>query len=657
MKPYFASLFVLLAVLSCASEREPSYDVTSPDSLIAVSVAIDKGQPTYSVAYRGEEIIERSALGYDSLNHFALDRNFEVRAVKRSHRDTTWSPLYGKTSTLRDHHNQLTVELAQKGAESRRLQVVFRVYNDGVAFRYVLPEQDGIQHATVYEEGTEFNFGQNHKTYVFRRPPEGFYGRPSGGENSSYEGVYRPDSLGALAPDEIVAMPMLVDAEEAWVAISEANLTNYSGLYLQPSEKTGNFTSLLHPEYKLTGLSKNYTGIGPADWTVKSGLPLRSPWRVLMVQENPGTMIESTLVPSLNAPAAQKDTSWIQPGLAVWPWWNGRYTSDPAIPNEQISVPMLKRYIDFADENQLPYLLIDLGWPAIDIQEVIRYAKERDVGFFLWVEEKDLREGRLDSTFQTYQEWGAAGVKVDFLFPDQQGNVQFLHEILRSAGRHRLMVNVHGIHKPTGIRRTYPHFLTREGVLALEFSRNNEKPTPEHNVTLPFTRGLLGPMDYTPGTFDPDGPPGIPRRVQTTRMQQMAMYVVYYSPLQMIPGYPESYEPFPKAWDVIRTMPTVWDDTRFIKGAPADYVVLARRKGATWYVGAMTDEQPRDLRVPLGFLASGKAYEAQLFQDGDSRPGDPHLGIDYRSAQVTRDTTVSLSLAGAGGAVLVLEPK
>jgi len=184
---------------------------------------------------------------------------------------------------------------------------------------------------------------------------------------------------------------------------------------------------------------------------------------------------------------------------------------------------MLKRYIDFAEENQLPYIFIDLGWPAIDIQEVIRYAKERDVGFFLWVEEKALREGRLDSTFQTYQEWGAAGVKVDFIFPDQQDNVQFLHDILRSAAQHRLLVNVHGVHTPTGIWRTYPHFLTREGVLAHEFSRKNEKPTPEHNVTLPFTRGLLGPMDYTPGTFDPDGPPGISRQVQTTRMQQMAM--------------------------------------------------------------------------------------------------------------------------------------
>jgi hypothetical protein len=242
MSKYCPLLLALLTVLSCAPERDQVHEVTSPDSLITLSVAVQDGKPTYSVRYGGEEIIERSGLGYDSLNHFALDRDFEVSSVKRRSRDSTWSPLYGTSSTIRDHHNQLMMDLTQTGGEERRLQILFRVFNDGVAFRYVLPEQDALQQATIYDEGTEFNFGQNHKTYVFRRPPEGFYGRPSGGEGSSYEGVYRPDSLATLDPDEIVAMPLLVDAEQAWVAISEANLTDYAGLYLQPREQTGNFT-------------------------------------------------------------------------------------------------------------------------------------------------------------------------------------------------------------------------------------------------------------------------------------------------------------------------------------------------------------------------------------------------------------------------------
>jgi alpha-glucosidase len=657
MCKYSPLLLLLGVLLSCTSEQEGPHRVVSPDSSIEVSVMVNEGRPLYSVEYEGQTLLQPSRLGYDSLNTLSLDRQLEVARVRHTERDTTWAPLYGKTASITDHHREMVVTFRQRRAPGRHLQAVFRVFNDGVAFRYVLPQQEGMDQATVYDETTGFNFGGNHEAYIFRRKPKGFYGRPSGGQNSSYEGVYRPDSLGTLKPDEIVAMPLLVRSEAAWVAVSEAQLTNYAGLYLQPRPQTGALTSLLHPEYRLTGLSKNYTGIAPTEWKVKTDLPLRSPWRVLMIGEHPGDMVESTILSRLNPPTSLADTSWIQPGLAVWPWWNGRYTSDPAIPNEEISVPMLKRYIDFAHSNDIPYILIDLGWPQIDIQSVIDHAQEREVDFFLWVEEKALREGRLDSTFQTYRDWGAAGVKVDFIFPDQQSNVQFLHKILRSAGRHQLMVNVHGVHKPTGIRRTYPHMLTREGVLALEFSRKNEKPTPEHNVTLPFTRGLLGPMDYTPGIFDPDGPPGIPRSVQTTRMQQMAMYVVYYSPLQMIPGYPESYQRFPEAWKVIRNVPTVWDETRFVEGAPAEYAVLARRHGDTWYVGAMTDEQPRDLQIPLDFLASDLSYEAQIFQDGDDSPGDPHLGIDRREAEVTRGTTVSLSLASAGGGVLVLEPK
>jgi alpha-glucosidase len=661
-----ALLLVLAGTfLSCASE--PTVDtttrVTSPDGQIEVTVTVEEGRPRYAVTYGGESLIQPSSLGYDSLNTIALDRNFEIASVERREQDTSWTPLYGTTASVRNHHREMAVTLRQTEGPERRLRVVFRVFNDGVAFRYVVPDQEGITaprgaaRATVYSENTGFNFGGNYETYVFRRPPEGFYGRPSGGENSSYEGVYRPDSLGTLQPGEIVAMPLLVNAGAAWVAVSEANLTDYAGLYLEPTGETGHLTSLLHPEYRLTGLSKNYTGIGPTDWKVKSDLPLRSPWRVLMIGEEPGHLIESNLLTTLSDPSVLQDTSWIEPGLAVWPWWNGRYTPDPDVPNEQISVPMLKYYIDFARESDVPYILIDLGWPEIDIQEVIRYAKAQGVEFFLWVEEAALREGRLDSTFQTYQEWGAAGVKVDFIFPDQQGNVQFLHDILESAGRHRLMVNVHGVHKPTGIRRTYPHFLTREGVLALEFSRKNEKPTPEHNVTLPFTRGLLGPMDYTPGAFDPDGPPGIERKVQTTRMQQMAMYVVYYSPLQMIPGYPDSYAPFPEAWRTIRTMPTVWDETRFLQGRPADYVVLARRKGDTWYVGAMTDESARTLEVPLDFLPDQGTYAAQIFQDGPPPPGDPHRGVDVRTATVSAPDTVTLDLAAAGGGVAVLQPQ
>jgi len=649
-----------------------THTVESPSGAIRLALSVEAGVPRYAVSFRGAEIIEPSALGYDSLNSGSFNDNIRVVDVERREHHSTWTPVAGTNDAIDDHYNELAVTLRQTGGEEdvpRTLRVVARAYNDGIAFQYVIPPDEAsgtgstperAHPLTIYREGTEFNFGGDREAFIFRRPPKGFYGRPSGGENSSYEGVFRPDSLGALAPDDIVALPLLVNAEDAWVVVSEADLTEYAGMYLQrPTDAPtdpGVVQSLLHREYKLTGLSKNYTGIGPTDWAVKTERPMRSPWRVIMIADTPGQLAESNLIATLNDPSILEDTSWIKPDLAIWPWWNGRYTEDPSIPNDTLSVPFLKRYVDFAAESDVPYLLIDLGWDEIDIEEVMQYAESQEVDVFLWVEEMALREGRLDSTFQAFRDLGAVGVKVDFIFPDQQSNIAFLHEILQSAGRHRLMVNVHGVHKPTGIWRTYPHFLTREGVLALEFSRKHEKPTPEHNVTLPFTRGLLGPMDYTPGVFDLDGPPGISRKVQTTRMQQMAMYIVYFSALQMIPDYPQSYRNFPEAWDVIRRVPTTWDETRVLEGAPADYVVTARRKGDRWYVGAMTDEQARTFDVSLDFLAPNTTYQAQVFQDSEAIEHD-HLGIDVREATVVQKDTVSLSLAETGGGVIVLSPR
>jgi alpha-glucosidase len=405
---------------------------------------------------------------------------------------------------------------------------------------------------------------------------------------------------------------------------------------------------------------------------VRGALPLVSPWRVLMLGTKPGDLVESTILTSLADPNEIGDTSWIKPGKVAWDWWNG-----PVVPNVPWKAGMnndtFRHFIDFAAEFGLGYVLIDAGWygdhrdggaditraiPEMDMPGLAAYAKEKNVGLLVWLNWEAVRE-QMDVAFPLYEKWGLSGVKIDYMDRKDQEIVAFYQRAARTAARYHLTVDFHGAYAGSGEERTFPNWLTREGVMGAEYNKWSDRVTPRHNVTLPFTRMLTGPMDYTPGGFrNVTAAEFAPKNdlpvVMTTRAQQLAMYVVYDSPLQMLSDTPSAYRGEPGA-DFLKAVPTTWDETRVLDGKIGEFVVIARRHGSEWFVGAMTDEA-RSVAIPLGFLG-GRAYDATIWADTrDSATNPARLSVLPARLGGKGSRPLELSLVAGGGAVLHLRP-
>jgi alpha-glucosidase len=395
---------------------------------------------------------------------------------------------------------------------------------------------------------------------------------------------------------------------------------------------------------------------------------LQTAWRVVMLGNRPGDLIASNLIGNLNPPP-QGDFSWVKPGKAAWDWWSG-----PLV-GMKPDMAAYRRFIDFAAASGFPYYLIDANWAfgsggccdarpetditraaeGIDMPELVRYAAAKGVGLILWAHWEHVRT-RMDEVLDTYVRWGIKGVKIDFMNRDDQDVVDFYHRVAAATAKRHLLLDLHGAYVPAGLQRTYPNFITQEGVLGAEWNKMKSIVTPEHNLMLPYTRMLAGPMDYTPGGFHNATPTTFVVRevgpmTQTTRGQELAKYVVYDSPLQMVSDDPDAYRDA-EGFDFIRRVPTAWDETRFLSGEPGRDIVLARRLGKTWYVGAMSaDDAATTKQVPLGFLPAGQ-YLATIWEDG-ATPNN----IKRREANVTARDGLALQLAAAGGAVIILEQK
>ncbi len=641
--------FFVLLIGGCVQKQE--MNVTSPDGKVSVLFDLIEGVSHYSVAYSGVAIIEPSSLGFQLKNAPPIRNDLKVIGTVRDTYDQTWKPVWGKRSEIRNFYNQLTVNLQEREPPSRKVDLVFRVYDDGVAFRYRFPEQESLAELAIESEDTSFNFSDNDTCYALQL----------GSFTTPYEREFDKIFLEDIDLESIIGLPLLLQTSSCWMAVTEANLTDYAGMYLSPAEKKSrNLVSRLSPLP------------GDQDLTVLASVPHSTPWRVLMIGDKPGDLIESDIIENLNEPSMLHDVSWIKPGLVLWPWWNGR------LPFGEPHTLQMIHYINFAVKHGIPYLLVDAGWYSLesdawsnpdaediltmeetrrdkyDIEAVIQYAKEKGVGVHLWVHGASLKR-QIDEALPVYARWGAVGIKVDSYGRDDQEWVNFVHEFAQKAAANRLMVNFHGAYKPTGIRVTYPNFMTREGVLGLEHSKWSNKPMPQHDVTIPFTRMLAGPMDYTPGAFDLDGTAESPKQVQGTRTHQMAMYVVYYSPLQMVPDYPEAYEAAPDEFAFIENIPTVWDDTKVLAGHPGDFIVMARRKGGNWYLGSLTDENPRKISVPLSFLDPKKKYTATIYADGLDADKNPEHVI-LSELDVSSSTVISVAMAGGGGHAVAIKP-
>lgn len=641
----------LLAVL-CLSQRAhaETLRLSSPQQRATLEFTLsDDGQPRYGVRFAGHPVLAPSPLGID-LQGAPRSRRWMLQGSTETAHDATYTLPVGKARQARDRYRELRVALAD--AQGARMDVVFRAYDDGIAFRYVLPQAGQVR---IRNELTGFDFPRDYGCWALNL---GRFG-------TSHEGEYDPIDASRLRPHNLLELPLVcrVDADGTTLAIAEADLRDYAGLYLTGREDGGlGVGARLSPRLDQPRLAVSLDA---------GGHDMATPWRVVMLGSSPGALIESTLIENLNPPSTIADTSWIRPGKSAWDWWSNRRAPD--VPNAGMNTATMQRYIDSAHALGLEYMLIDDGWyhgstgdgqyhadadilrpiPQIDLPGLVEYARRRDVGLWLWAHWRAL-DAHMDAAMAWYQRMGIKGIKVDFMDRDDQQMVDFYHRLLAKAAQHRLLVDLHGAYRPTGLVRTYPHYLTQEGVLGAEYNKWSTRVTATHNLTLPFTRMLLGPMDYTPGGFRNVAPADFqPRydapRVMTTRAQQLAMYVVYASPFVAVADSPDAYADA-EGVQFLRDVPASWDATRVLDGAIGERIAIARRHGRDWYLGAMSNEQARTLALPLDFLGKGR-WQATLYLDGDAPDR-----VKVETREVRASETLALPLAGSGGAAVRFVP-
>nr|MBD3621622.1 glycoside hydrolase family 97 catalytic domain-containing protein [Sunxiuqinia sp.] len=544
-------------------------------------------------------------------------------------------------------------QLQEDGSPSRKLTIEARAYNDAVAFRYIVPEQSDIQEFRLIGERAEFKISKDAITYAQILPRNSVH---------SYESEYVKlpltafSHVGSVVNDPKIGLPLLMEVPGvAWVAINEADLQNYSSMYL-------------------TTLSKGWSGhwleaflapqIEDSSVCVTGSFPLTSPWRILQVGDDPGALIESNILTNLNDGNVIEETSWIKPGKAAWNWWNGSIGAEGL---RDFSTEGMKYYIDFAAESGLEHLVIDAGWAArdditkmngrVDIPLVVEYGKQKNVGIWIWLHYRDAVR-QLEEAFPIYEKWGVAGLKIDFIERDDQAGIDFYYRAAKKAVEHHLMLDFHGCTKPTGLSRTYPNILGYEAVIGMEVSRGGLRDNPDCHLMLPFTRMLQGFMDYTPGGFNNvTKEEFVPRSskpmVMGTRAHHLAMYVVYESPIQMVSDHPNAYKNEP-SFQFIKDVPATWDETKVLNGIPGEYITIARRKGDNWFLGSMTNWNPRELHCSLDFLSDG-TYLAEIYMD------TPGSGLYPRSNSIKRvmvnnKQQLELSLASGGGCAVKFRP-
>jgi alpha-glucosidase len=689
-----------LAVLTAAAQTG-QVTLKSPDGALEIAIATVQGralpgangqvdydaavraaggQLAYRVAFRGQPVIEWSNLGLATQGAPALGPAVRIESSQPSSQDETWKPVQGKANPIRNHYNAVAVRTVETGAAGRRMVVEARAYDDGVAFRYVVPEQPAVKELRILNESTEFRFSKESNTFPLI----------SRGFQTSNEDDYHELPIAGLHREYLINLPLLVQVPGvAWVGLTEADLENYPNLYvvgaggralaarLAPRVENINTSADTAPSYDPKA--------DAAKVSVIAQTPVKSGWRALMIADQPGRLVESNIVLNLNPPSAIADTSWIKAGKTSWDWWNGSQERSVKIAaeNNGKNNDTVKYCIDFAARNKFEYMIVDGGWskviaparpdqigysfrgpmdltqsvPAIDLPMLVAYAKAKNVRLWVWAHFRDVND-QMESGFAQLEKWGVAGVKIDFLDRSDQWMVKWYRTVAQRAAEHHLMLDLHGAFKPDGMERTYPNVLTREGVMGAEYNRWSGRVSPKHNVTLAFTRMLAGPMDYTPGGFEnvtPEKfvPTASTLLVKGTRVHHTAQFVVFESELQIVSDSPAAYEG-QKELEFLKAVPASWDETRVLNGVPPKYITVARRKGNEWFVGSITDWDARELDVPLNFLGSGD-YDAEIYSDGPNAATEPKDSL-VEKRRVNARTVLRLKLATGGGSAIRLVP-
>ena len=640
----------------------PFVRVSSPNGQVRLELVLQRHQgaeavPHWRLYFKDQPIVLPSRLAVDLAGNAALGGPCAIESVQtRSHREH-YTVFPGKRRHVLDHCTEAVVVLRERTPPRRRWELVVRVYDDGAAFRYRFPSQEGWPRLLIAGERTEFALPADAHCYAL----------PLNSFTTSHEKLYEKKRITEIPKDWVLGLPLLVECPgRGWAAITEANLTDYAGMYLAASgEHSATLTSRLSPLPK------------EPQFAVKAALPHVSPWRVVLLADNPLRMIESDLILHLNKPCALADTSWIQPGKTTFPWWND-YHLDKVSFRPGLNTATMKHYIDFCAEEGIPYHSLDgykdtawyggpivpykgagivQGLPGLDLSEVIRYAKSKGVRLRLWMHWQ-AAQAHMEQAFPKYREWGIEGVMIDFMDRDDQEMVNWQRQLFRKAAENRLTVTLHGVAKPTGLERTYPHVLNHEGVLNLEYDKWDKIGCPpEHQVTVAFTRMLAGPLDFHQGSFrcvsvEAFKPRYTAPLVMGTPSRTLASYVVYQNHLPMVADYPSAYRGHP-GLAMLAKIPTSWDDTKALSGEVGEYIVIARRSGTDWYLGSMNGGRPRAVEVPLRILGPGR-YRAEIYADEPQQENAQRLM--RRTEEVSAQDVLKIQLAPAGGYLARLSP-
>ncbi len=649
--------------------------VASPGNVLTVTVSLDNdGRPSYAVSRSGVPVIAESRLGFLLTDAPKLERNFKVSGSATRNVDETWEQPWGERRYVRNRFNELKVSLVEKSALARRVDVVFRVYDDGLGFRYEFPAQPQLREVNIGDELTEFAIVDRGTAWWI-----------TGGEWNRYEYLYQKTALGEVGQAHT---PITVKTERGLhIAIHEAALVDYSAMWLRRVEGT-RLKAVLSPSSRGAKVSRT--------------APFTTPWRTLQIADNAAGLYMSDLILNLNEPNKLGDVSWFKPGKYVGIWWAmhlGEATWNSG-PKHGATTSNAKRHIDFAAKHGFRGVLIE-GWnegwdgdwfaggetfsftkpyPDFDLPAVAAYARRKGV-HLIGHHETSANianyESQLAAALDLYASLGidsvktgyvadAGGVKAlgedgKFHFEWHDGQVMSRHhlKVVTEAARRHIVVNPHEPIKDTGLRRTYPNWVAREGARGMEYNAWGNPPNPpEHEANLAFTRMLAGPFDFTPGVLSLVGQGGRP--FQSTLARQLALYVVIYSPIQMAADLPENYEKYPGPFQFIKDVPADWEDTRVLNGEVGDYATFARkdRNSGDWYVGSVTDENARTRDIRLDFLDPGRRYLAQIYRDGDTADfkTNPHA-IVIETREVMAGDELQLKLAPGGGEAIRLTPR
>ncbi len=653
MKNLLTQLLFLLTLSSSMliAQKSRDFELTSPDS--AITVKIEPGAKLqWSLRLRGEQIIAPSAMSLILEGGDTLGDHAQITSSNPEKINTVISAVNYVKARIPDECTQLTINCRNGYG------VIFRVYNDAVAYRFFTKKKGEI---IVTNEEANFNFTADHRAFL---PYMWDY---RGGQifNCSFESLYREITLSQFLRDSLAFLPALVDVgNNAKVVILEADLEDYPGMYLNINQTRKGFTGVYAPyplEAQLGGFGGiNYIPTKRAGYIAKTKGTRNFPWRAVAISRSDKELLNNDIVQKLASPPRIADVSWIKPGQVAWDWWNNWNVSHVDF-KAGINTPTYKYYIDFAAANKIPYIIMDGGWSgmldltkvvaSVNLQEIVDYGRQKGVDVILWASWYAVTQ-QMNTVFPLYARMGVKGFKIDFVDRDDQLAVASLYEIARKAAEYHLLVDYHGVFKPTGLQRTYPNVVGYEGVKGLENYKWAVEDQPRYVVSIPYIRMMAGPMDYTPGAmrnavranFRPinDNPMS-----QGTRCQQLSMYVVFEAPLQMLSDNPTTYMKEQECTDFITRVPTTFDETVPLDGKVGEYVALARRKGDTWYVGAVSNWDARDLTLDFSFLGAG-TYHATVFQDGINADRD---GTDYRKEVITVSSanTLNIHLAPGGG--------